>query len=101
MNTNKTESIRFFWNGIKVNGGKLIRCYYFTDSRSDSVTIGARDYDHLPRDLFTVKTASALKPALTDHKTGYLGAAAPGKATAPQKSKIYTFKHNFRRFYHE
>lgn len=43
MNTNKTESIRFFWNGIKVNGGKLIRCFYFTDS--DSVTISACDYD--------------------------------------------------------
>ena len=55
MNTNKTESIRFFWNGIKVNGGKLIRCYYFTDSRSDSVTISARDYADLPRDKFTVK----------------------------------------------
>ena len=60
MNTNKTESIRFFWNGIKVNGGKLIRCYYFTDSRSDSVTISARDYDHLPRDLFTVKNETDL-----------------------------------------
>lgn len=60
MNTNKAESIRFFWNGIKVNGGKLIRCFYFTDSRSDSVTISARDYDHLPRDLFTVKNETDL-----------------------------------------
>lgn len=64
MNTNKTESIRFFWNGIKVNGGKLIRCFYFTDSRSDSVTISARDYDHLPRDLFAVKNE-------TDSMTDY------------------------------
>lgn len=60
MNTNKTESIRFFWNGIKVNGGKLIRCYYFTDSKSDSVTISARDYDHLPRDMFKVKNETDL-----------------------------------------
>lgn len=60
MNTNKTESIRFFWNGIKVNGGKLIRCYYFTDSRSDSVTISARDYADLPRDMFKVKNDTDL-----------------------------------------
>ena len=56
MNTNKTESIRFFWNGIKVNGGKLIRCYYFTDS----VTISARDYADLPRDMFKVKNETDL-----------------------------------------
>lgn len=60
MNTNKTEAIRFFWNGIKVNGGKLIRCYYFTDSRSDSVTISARDYADLPRDMFKVKNDTDL-----------------------------------------
>lgn len=58
MNTNKTESIRFFWNGIKVNGGKLIRCFYFTDS--DSVTISARDYADLPRDMFKVKNETDL-----------------------------------------
>lgn len=58
MNTNKTESIRFFWNGIKVNGGKLIRCFYFTDS--ESVTISARDYADLPRDMFKVKNETDL-----------------------------------------
>ena len=58
MNTNKTESIKFFYNGIKVNGGKLIRCFYFTDS--DSVTISARDYADLPRDMFKVKNETDL-----------------------------------------
>lgn len=60
MNTNKTESIKFFYNGIKVNGGKLIRCFYFTDSKSDSVTISARDYADLPRDMFKVKNDTDL-----------------------------------------
>nr|DAH39734.1 MAG TPA: hypothetical protein [Caudoviricetes sp.] len=32
---------------------------------------------------------------MTDYKPGHLGAAAPGKATAPQKAKIYTFKTQF------
>ena len=77
MNTNKTESIRFFWNGIKVNGGKLIRCYYFTDSRSDSVTIGARDYDHLPRDLFTVKNETDLYSVYFDSDSATLTPAHP------------------------
>lgn len=60
MNTNKTESIKFFYNGIKVNGGKLIRCFYFTDSKSESVTISARDYADLPRDMFKVKNETDL-----------------------------------------
>lgn len=55
-----TESIKFFYNGIKVNGGKLIRCFYFTDSKSGSVTISARDYDDLPRDMFKVKNETDL-----------------------------------------
>lgn len=55
-----TESIKFFYNGIKVNGGKLIRCFYFTDSKSDSVTISARDYADLPRDMFKVKNDTDL-----------------------------------------
>lgn len=77
MNTNKTESIRFFWNGIKVNGGKLIRCYYFTDSKSDSVTISARDYDHLPRDLFTVKNETDLYTDYFDSDSATLTPAHP------------------------
>lgn len=55
-----TTSIKFFYNGIKVNGGKLIRCFYFTDSKSESVTISARDYADLPRDMFKVKNDTDL-----------------------------------------
>lgn len=70
MNTNKTESIRFFWNGIKVNGGnKLIRCFYSLDNSARQsgpcVNIYAKGYGaELPRDLFTVRNE-------TDSMTDY------------------------------
>lgn len=56
----KTTSIKFFWNGVKVNGDKkLIRCHYSLDNYHDGhegVTIYARDYSgHLPGDLFPVR----------------------------------------------
>ena len=56
----KTESIKFYWNGIKVNGGKLIRTCYNIDNINDpqSVSISARDYDHLPGDVFSVRNDS-------------------------------------------
>ncbi len=70
MNTNKTESIRFFWNGIKTNGeNKLIRCFYSLDNSTRQpgpcVTIYAKGYGaELPRDLFTVQNE-------TDSMTDY------------------------------
>lgn len=77
MNTNKTETIKFFYNGIKVNGGKLIRCFYFTDSRSDSVTISARDYADLPRDMFKVKNETDLYTDYFDSDSATLTPAHP------------------------
>ena len=55
-----TTSIKFFWNGIKLNGEKkMIRCFYSLDSNTDhspSVSISCRDYSgRLPSDLFTVR----------------------------------------------
>lgn len=51
--------IKFYWNGLKINDGKLIRCSYSLDNRHDGlecVTIYAKDYsDHLPGDLFQVE----------------------------------------------
>lgn len=77
MNTNKTETIKFFYNGIKVNGGKLIRCFYFTDSKSDSVTISARDYADLPRDMFKVKNETDLYTDYFDSDSATLTPAHP------------------------
>ena len=58
MKQNKTESIRFYYNGLRVNGErKLTRCCYTLDNRCDGaecVTIYATGYDDLPRDVFPV-----------------------------------------------
>lgn len=53
--------VRIYWNGIKIDGGRLIRCGYSIDnnaSNAPSVSIYARDYDDLPRDLFEVRNES-------------------------------------------
>lgn len=49
----KTEKLAFYYNGIKVNGGKLIKCFYFLND-DGAVRIVARDYADLPRDVFPV-----------------------------------------------
>lgn len=53
-----TAGIRFYWNGIKINGGKLIPCYFSMDNYHDGhkgVTIYAREYSgDLPRKYFAV-----------------------------------------------
>lgn len=54
----KTEKILFYYNGIKINGEKLTRCHFYRDTDGDAVTIYARDYADLPRDVFPVKNES-------------------------------------------
>ena len=54
-----TNSIKFFWNGLKLNGEKsLVKCCYSLDNNrehDECVTIYAKDYgSQLPRDLFDV-----------------------------------------------
>lgn len=61
----KTTSIKFFYNGIKLNGeNKLLKCFYSIDnSTAESgpcVTIYARDYNDLPRDVFDVENDTDL-----------------------------------------
>ena len=62
MTQNKTESIRFYYNGLRVNGERtLTRCCYTLDNRCDGaecVTIYAKGYDDLPRDIFPVENDS-------------------------------------------
>lgn len=52
------DHIRIYWNGIKIDGGKLIRCFYSLDNdctvKGECVSISARDYADLPRDLLPV-----------------------------------------------
>lgn len=61
-------NINFYYNGIKVNGGNLIKCHYALDSNANNapmVTIMCRDFcDKLP---------SALNPKnSTDITTDYV-----------------------------
>jgi hypothetical protein len=55
------DHIRIYYNGIKIDGGELIRCYYSIDNNKDhapSISIHAKDYDDLPRDLLPVENNS-------------------------------------------
>lgn len=57
VNAEPQDHIKVYWNGIKVDG-KLIRCFYSVDNDArftgECVSISARDYDSLPRDLLPV-----------------------------------------------
>ena len=61
VNTEKPtaqDHIRIYWNGIKIDGGKMIRCFYRLDNnctiKGECVSISARDYAALPRYLLPV-----------------------------------------------
>lgn len=59
--------IKFFWNGIKVDGGKLIPCHYSIHNRDDgqkSVFIASRGDGRLPARYFVVENH-------TDSQTDY------------------------------
>lgn len=69
--------IRFYWNGIKVDGGKLRKCYYNADDDGESVTI-YDDYGFtLPRDLFDVKNETDLYTDYFDNDSATLDKSHP------------------------
>ena len=49
--------IKFYYNGLKVDGGDLVKVYYYI-RENQTICISARDYDNLPRDLFEVENNS-------------------------------------------
>lgn len=55
-NAPTVQTVKIFWNGIKINGGKLLKWHITTDLHKGSpVTVYAASYaDDLPRDLFDV-----------------------------------------------
>lgn len=56
-------SIRFYYNGIKVNDGALRKCFYSLDNNINNekcVTIYAHDCARLPRELFNVENDTDL-----------------------------------------
>lgn len=78
----KTTSIKFFYNGIKLNGeNKLLKCFYSIDnSTAESgpcVTIYARGYDDLPCDVFPVENDTDLYTDYFDSDRATLTPAHP------------------------
>ena len=78
----KTTSIKFFYNGIKLNGeNKLLKCFYSIDnSTAESgpcVTIYARGYDDLPRDMFPVENDTDIYTDYFDSDRATLTPAHP------------------------
>lgn len=53
----KQNHIRIYWNGIKVDDGKLIKCGYSIRNYDgvENIMVFVRDYESLPKDLFEVK----------------------------------------------
>lgn len=78
----KTTAIKFFYNGIKLNGeNKLLKCFYSIDnSTAESgpcVTIYARDYNDLPRDVFPVENDTDIYTDYFDSDRATLTPAHP------------------------
>jgi hypothetical protein len=73
-------SIRFYYNGIKVNGGELIKCHFSADE--NGATIYASGYGaELPRELFDVRND-------TDIMTDYFD---KDSATLPADHPLYKY----------
>lgn len=78
-----TTSIKFFYNGIKLNGqNKLIRCFYSLDNSTREsgpcVTIYAKGYGaELPGDLFTVENDTDIMTDYFDTDSATLTPAHP------------------------
>lgn len=50
--SDKKNGIKFYYNGIKVNGGNIIRCWYRCTDDKSPVYLHAKDYDgHIPAEL--------------------------------------------------
>lgn len=67
--------IRVYYNGIKIDGGKLIKCYYSIDNNADnaeSVSIIAANYDALPRDLLPVRNDTDIYTDYFDKDSAYI-----------------------------
>lgn len=74
--------IKVYYNGLRLDGAHtLVKCYYYRDRETNAVTICARDYENLPRDLFEVKND-------TDIYTDYFDSDS---ATVDQAHPLYKY----------
>ncbi len=74
------DHIRIYWNGINIDGGELIRCGYSLDNNADnaeSVSIYAKDYNDLPRDLLPVRNDSDIYTDYFERDSAYITPAHP------------------------
>jgi len=73
--------IRIYFNGIKIDGGKLVRCGYSLSNNADStesVSIYARDYSgDLPRDLLPVRNDTDIYTDYFDKDSAYITPTHP------------------------
>lgn len=50
--SDKKKGIKFYYNGIKVDGGNIIRCWYRYSDDKSPIQLHAKDYDgHIPAEL--------------------------------------------------
>lgn len=50
--SDKKKGIKFYYNGIKVDGGNIIRCWYRYSDDKSPIQLHAKDYDgHIPTEL--------------------------------------------------
>lgn len=76
------KGIKFYYNGIKVDGGQLKKCNYYYDSKTKNVIIYADGYGStLPREYFCVKNN-------TDFYTDYF---EKDRATLTPDHPLYKF----------
>lgn len=69
--------VKFYWNGLKINGGDLIKCSYGVND-DGSVNLWADGYgDELPRDLFTVRNDSDIMTDYFDKDRATVGTDHP------------------------
>ena len=88
-------SIRFYYNGIKVNGGELIKCHYSADE--NGATIYASSYGaELPRALFDVRNDTDIMTDYFDKDSARLSADHPLFKYAFYMAKKEEYKQNAR-----
>lgn len=76
----KQDHVKIYWNGIKIDGGKLIRCFYSLDNNAEhatSVSISARDYSDLPRDILPVTNDTDIYTDYFDNDRAYITPGHP------------------------
>ena len=69
--------IRIYWNGLKIDGGNLVGCYYHYDASAETVCISAKNYDDLPRDLFDVTNETDIYTDYFDNDRATVDASHP------------------------